>query len=125
MTCDLRPRTWLSSEPSTSTYVRSVGARSEPDALLTASSWPSGRHDKLPATAASPLQSVPHRHRSLALAGCGRTFSDAQVTDGERLVSNDLYAVVVPEAAEQSSNSRDQISVAWSAAGGRVMATVE
>jgi len=61
----------------------------------------------------------------LVLAGCGRPFSDAQVGDGERLVSNDLYAVVVPEAAEQSSNARDRISVAWSAAGGRVVATVE
>lgn len=45
--------------------------------------------------------------------------------DGERLVSNDLYAVVVPEAAEQSGNAGDRISVAWSAAGGRVVATLE
>lgn len=61
----------------------------------------------------------------LVLPACGSAFSDAHVGDGEQLVSNHLYAVVVPRAAEQSENSEDRISLAWSAAGGHVTATVE
>ncbi len=61
----------------------------------------------------------------LLLAACGSPFSDTQVGDGEKLVSTDLYAVVVPEAAEQNGDAGDRISVAWPAAGGRVTATIE
>ena len=61
----------------------------------------------------------------LLLAACGTSFSSAQVGGGERLVSNNLYAVVVPEAAQQDGDSEDRISVAWSTPEGRVTATVE
>lgn len=61
----------------------------------------------------------------LALTACGSSFSDAQVGDGERLVSNDLYAVVVPQAAEKTGDYDDQLSLSWSAAGGRITATVD
>ena len=61
----------------------------------------------------------------LVLTACGSSFSDAKVGDGERLVSNRLYAVVVPEGAERLGDYEDQLSLAWSAAGGRITATVD
>ncbi len=61
----------------------------------------------------------------LVVAACGSPFSDEQVGNGERLVSNDLYAVVVPEAAEQAGDYPDLISLSWSAAGGKITAKVE
>ena len=39
-------------------------------------------------------------------------------------MSNDLYAVIVPAAAEQSSTN-DRISTSWPATGGRVTAAIE
>lgn len=60
----------------------------------------------------------------LFAAGCGSPFSDAEVGNGEQLISTDLYAVIVPAAAEQN-NTNDRISTSWSAAGGRITASVE
>ena len=81
---------------------------------------------------AVPLRPVRRRRRRLliaftvlVLAACGSPFSDAQVGAGERLVPTDLYAVVVPEAAEQKGEARDRISMTWPGAGGRITATVD
>ncbi len=72
-----------------------------------------------------------HWHRSalatfgvLLLTGCGSSFSDDQVGSGEKLVSDDLYAIVVPDSAQELNNFDDLISVSWSAYGGTVTARV-